>query len=1060
MKTCPSCGEENADRARFCQNCATPLEALEPAAAEVRKVVTVVFADVTGSTALGERLDPEALRRVMARYFEAMSAAVERHGGTVEKFIGDAVMAIFGIPRLHEDDPLRAVRAAVAMRDALAALNVDLAREHGVSLEVRIGVNTGEVVAGDPATGQRLVTGDAVNVAARLEQASAPGEILLGETTHRLVRDAVQIEPIEPLELKGKAERVRAHRLVAVREDVAGHTRRLDSPIVGRDRELGLLERALERATAERTCHLFTLLGPAGVGKSRLVQEFLADLGSSARTLRGRCLSYGEGITFFPLAEIVEQAAGIERSDDLETARARLAELVAGADARDRICQLVAGLLSWDGGGTAEEAFWGVRKLLEHLARDAPLVVIVDDVHRAEPTLLDLLDHLADWIRDVGVLLLAVARSELLEVRPAWAGGKLNATTILLEPLDANAASLLLDNLLRRAVIPAAARARILQAAEGNPLFVEEMLAMLIDDGLLRFEDGAWRAAPDLAGVAVPPTIQLLLAARLDRLDPGERAVIERGAVEGSVFHAGAVTNLAPEPLRPKVRAHLFTLARKELIRPDRAEFAGEDAFRFRHLLIRDAAYQALPKEQRADLHERFARWLERAAGDRLLEYEEILAHHLEQAYRYRLELGPPDPSTRELGRAATDRLLSSAERARERGDHAAARALLGSASEIADGPQRARALLELAATLFDANEYRSGAEAAARAVEASEAAGERALAIRAALLREESIGQFEPSQTIAQVLEAAEEAIRKLDAIGDDPGIVQATLVLARHHFYAGSCERSVGTMGPLLDRAPELPQSTRRRLARMLSTSAYFGPMPVDEAFRLHERAFDLAEDSILAHVYFGTVRMGLLAMRGDAEGVREWFERIDRLIEEIGDLRLVAPVYQVRGEANRFLGWSEAAEREFRTGVEVLEGLGETGYNSTMSALLALSLCDEARFEEADVHAARSRELSAEDDFSSQTGWRMAQARILSNRARHGEAVALAAEAIDILSTTDYLVWQAEGHETLGTVLAAAGRTQEARAPFREALDRYQRKGVVPLAARIAGRLSALG
>jgi class 3 adenylate cyclase len=314
VKRCPSCGEENADRARFCQNCATPLLDVEQPAGESRKVVTVLFADVTGSTALGERLDPETLRRVMSRYFDRMAAVIERHEGTVEKFIGDAVMAVFGIPRLHEDDALRAVRAAAGMNAALAELNAEIERDHGVGLAARIGVNTGEVVAGDPCAGQRFVSGDAVNVAARLEQAAAPGEILLGESTYRLVRDAVDVDPVAPLGLKGKAEAVPAFRLTAVRESGEGHARHLDSPMVGRKKELDLLQRALDRAVAERTAYLFTLLGPAGVGKSRLVLELLAGPAAGANVLRSRCLSYGEAITFFPVAEAIQLRASRDRS--------------------------------------------------------------------------------------------------------------------------------------------------------------------------------------------------------------------------------------------------------------------------------------------------------------------------------------------------------------------------------------------------------------------------------------------------------------------------------------------------------------------------------------------------------------------------------------------------------------------------------------------------------------------------------------------------------------------------------------------------------------------------
>ena len=426
MRACPVCGDENSDGARFCQACATPLIAAEEPSAEVRKVVTIVFADVTGSTALGERLDPEALRRVMGRYFEEMELVIRAHGGTVEKFIGDAVMAVFGIPRLHEDDPVRAVRAADEMRGAITVLNAELERDHGVGIQIRIGINTGEVVAGDSRADQQFVIGDAVNVAARLEQAAAPGEVLLGAITYRLVKDAVTVEPVEPLELKGKAERVPAFRLVSVRADVAGHERHLASPIVARERELEMLVRALARSQTERTSQLFTLLGSAGVGKSRIVQEFLAASASSSAVLRGRCLSYGEGITFFPLAEVVQRAIGVVEGDLPSTARNRLAALVADAPDGERIARLVSGLLGWGEAGGTEDAFWAVRKLLEYLARERPLVVVFDDIHWAEPTFLDLIEHLADWTRDAPVLLLCVARPELLEIRPGWSGGKMN----------------------------------------------------------------------------------------------------------------------------------------------------------------------------------------------------------------------------------------------------------------------------------------------------------------------------------------------------------------------------------------------------------------------------------------------------------------------------------------------------------------------------------------------------------------------------------------------------------------------------------------------------------
>ncbi|HEU4864888.1 MAG TPA: adenylate/guanylate cyclase domain-containing protein [Actinomycetota bacterium] len=1060
MQRCPSCGEENSDRARFCQNCATPLGEPDAATAEVRKVVTIVFADVTGSTALGERLDPEALRRVMGRYFAEMSAVVERHEGTVEKFIGDAVMAVFGIPLLHEDDALRAVRAAAGMRAALIELNRELERDHGVGLAARIGVNTGEVVAGDPTAGQRLVTGDAVNVAARLEQAAEPGQILLGDPTHRLVRDAVEVEPVAPLELKGKSGDVAAHRLVRVLEAPAGHARHLDSPMVGRAKELELLERALDRAVTERTSHLFTLLGPAGVGKSRLIQEFLNGPGATARVLSGRCLSYGDGITFYPLAEIVEEAAGITREDDLGTARSKMAAQLEGADDADRIVSLVGSLLAWGGEASgSEEAFWGVRKLLEHLARDRPVIVVLDDVHWAEPTLLDLIDHLADWTRDAALVLLCVARPELLEIRPGWGGGKLNATTILLEPLGEGDASELVDNLLGRADIASVARNRILEAAEGNPLFVEEMLGMLIDDGLLRFDGDTWRGVDDLEQVTVPPTIQLLLAARLDRLDADERAVMERGSVEGKIFHAGAVATLSPATLRPNVRPRLLALARKELIRPDRAEFVGEDAFRFRHLLIRDAAYQAMPKEQRADLHERYAGWLERAAGDRLPEYEEILAYHLEQAHRYRVELGPPDERTRSIARAAAARLLSSAERAQERGDYASAQSLLIRCAELSQGAERARALTELAGVLSELVDYQASMNAATDAVSAAREAGAERDALRAELVRIDARSHVDPAYPTASTRTDMESVLRRLEEIGDEDGVFRALLAVGRLDFYDGNCTKSIAVSLRLFEPARGRPYRDRAALAEGLGSGAFFGPIQVGEAFELIDRALGLLPDSIVNEAALGSVRAALLAMQDRPGEARSEMARARDLWAELGHPSAMTGTSLATGIMEQLLGRPDLAEQGYREGVEFLDRLGETAYNSTMLAGLASALCEQGRFDEAEEIARRSAELTAEGDFASEAWRREAQALVHSSRGEHDAAIELADAALGYVEPTDYVQMIGEAHEVRGVVLSAAGRSDEARTAFEAATSNYERKGIVPFMARIRERLASL-
>ena len=486
MVVCPTCSTENRDGARFCDSCGALLAEAAPVR-EVRKTVTVFFCDVSGSTALGERIDPESLRQVMARYFEMAKTILERHGGTVEKFIGDAVMAVFGVPTVHEDDALRALRAAGELRDGLAALNDELERTYGTRLELRIGVNTGEVVTG---TEERIATGDAVNVAARLEQAAPPGEVLVGEETLRLVRDSVEVEPVEPVAAKGKAEPVRAYRLLSVK--AVTETRRGGAPMVGRERQRKLLEGAFANVVGERSCELFTVLGTAGVGKSRLVAEFLRSL-EHATVARGQCLSYGEGIGYWPVTEVVMQLRG---DVSVDRATAALGSILGDESVA----------------ATPDEIAWAFRKLLESRAAERPLVVVFDDVHWGEPAFLDLVEHVADLSRDAPILLLCLARPELLDHRPAWGGGKLNATNVLLEPLAPDESRELIDALVHEEQLGAELRARILESAAGNPLFVEEMVAMIAE-----------RGATD---VSVPPTIHALLAARLDQLDAAERNVL------------------------------------------------------------------------------------------------------------------------------------------------------------------------------------------------------------------------------------------------------------------------------------------------------------------------------------------------------------------------------------------------------------------------------------------------------------------------------------------------------------------------------------------------------
>ncbi len=989
MTICASCGHENSESAKFCQECAAPLAAA-PASREQRKTVTVLFCDVTGSTALGESTDPEALRALLARYFERMKEIVESHGGTVEKFIGDAVMAVFGVPVVHEDDALRTVRAAVEMRDALPELG----------LEARIGVNTGEVVTG---TEERLATGDAVNVAARLEQATQPGEVLIGEPTLALVRDAVEAELVEPLTLKGKAEPVVAYRLLSVYEAAE---RLLEAPMVGRERELQALHDAFGRAMHDRSCQLFTVLGTAGVGKSRLAAEFLEGL--DALVVRGRCLSYGEGITYWPVVEVIRQLDALP-SDP--AAAASLRSLLGESDQ----------------GTSAEEIAWGFRKLLEEQARERPLVCLFDDLHWAEETFLDLVEHISDLSRDAPMLLLCMARPELLDKRPGWGGGKLNATTVLLEPLSAEETDTLLDSL---GDVDQELRERIREAAEGNPLFVEEMLALVRESG-----DGE---------VTVPPTIQALLAARLDQLDSAERSVLECGAVEGRIFHRSAVEALDPEG--PQLSQRLVSLVRKELLRPDESQLPGDDAFRFRHLLIRDAAYDALPKATRADLHERFAHWLEQRGAD-LVELDEILGHHLEQAAHYRTELGQPDPG---LTERAGERLAAAGRRALWRGDLRAAIALLERALELIR-PLGLDVHLELdLAEALSTADPRKAAAIAEAAAERAHTSGDRTGEALARVVAAHFRSWFASDPAIDELEDLVRTALPLLERAEDHAGLV--------HVLYALGF--GVANMrGHFDDRVQATEQAIRyARLAGQPRTGLFalemglvFGPQPADKALETLDALLPESPHprALLARAVF----LAMLGRSSEAWPVaRDASERFLELTGDDGGEMLLALIAVCAGD-------HAAAARYLRRWCDVLEARGARSFLSTFAPQLGRSLCALGRHDEAEPLAQLGRELGDEQDAFTQIGWRQAQALVHAARGQLAQAESLAREAVAIAERTDSLNLQGDTLCDLAEVLAAGGRTDEAAAALEQALRRYECKKNLALVAQVRPRLEAL-
>jgi class 3 adenylate cyclase/tetratricopeptide (TPR) repeat protein len=1034
MVQCPACGRENPEGFRFCGSCGAALPA-EPTG-EVRKTVTVLFADVVSSTALGERHDPESLRRVMARHFDEARAAIERHGGTVEKFIGDAVMAVFGIPTVHEDDALRAVRAADDIRSALAGLNQELERDWAVKLEIRIGLNTGEVVAG---RGQTLVTGDPVNVAKRLEEGAGTGEILVGEATHRLVRDAVEAEAVQPLALKGKGETVGAFRVLTVHEGVPGRERRLDSPMVGRERERTLLQQAFERAVGEHTCHLFTVLGAAGVGKSRLVAEFLDGLGEGATVVRGRCLSYGEGITFWPLLEIVRRLYGED-----------LVSMIAARLTGDENAQLIADRVASAVGlaqraGPSEETFWAVRKLFESHAQERPLVVVFDDIQWGEPTFLDLIEHVADLSRDSPILLVCLARPEFLDERPGWGGGKFNATSVLLEPLSDDDSAQLIDNLLGRAELAQEARLRVSEAAEGNPLFVEEMLGMLIDDGLLERRNGSWIATGDLSDVSVPPTIQALLAARLDRLAADERAVAERASVEGNVFHRGAVAELSPSGLGEEVGRHLQALVRKELVRPDRSEFAGDDAFRFRHLLIRDAAYAAMPKELRAELHERFAAWLERAAGERVAEYEEILGYHLEQAYRYRTELGPADEDAKSVASKAGEHLAAAGERAMIRGDAPGAVSLIDRAVELLppDSSKRPKLLCDLGLALADRGEFERATTVLSEANEAAQRLSETAAAATARL-RLEWVGLLRADSSMEEAAARVEQLARELDEMRYETGLAEAWFILGVLRVWKGVHTEGMevferaASLGRVVGNARIASQSTA-----WLLLGTVWGPLPVSESLDLCDRVMKEFGENPYLEGYARVIRGTLHAMAGRWDDSRAQSESGWARLDDLGQHVSAAATRMPLATTQIVAGRAREAERELRVAYAVLERLGEKGYLSTIAALLGLALSAQGRHGEAEAYAREGAELAAPDDLATQSFQRAALAEVLASRGEHARVEALTEEALKLLEGTDMLLDQAAILKSQAVAFAAAGQRDRARAALEQAIGICEQK-----------------
>jgi class 3 adenylate cyclase/tetratricopeptide (TPR) repeat protein len=969
-----------------------------------RKTVSILFCDLADSTALGERLDPELLRELMGSWYEAMRTALERHGGTVEKFVGDAVMAVFGLPQAHEDDALRAVRAAIDMQAAVERLNASLEGRGLPELRVRIGINTGEIVTGDGTA--TLVTGDAVNTAKRLEQAAAGGEILIGAVTERLVRHAARLEAIAPVDAKGKTNPVEAWR-VRVLEDHEEAVPYPEPRFVGRGRELELLQGAWKRVHADNRCELVTILGEAGIGKSRLVSELAARI--EAEVVSGRCLSYGEGITYWPVLEVLRQLRTLPSQPDAARAlRSLLGEVKEPS--------------------SAEEIAWGFRQLLEERARETPLLCIFDDLQWAEETFLDLLEHLALLSRDAPILLLCMARPELSERRAGW------PVALRLQPLEAEPVSELIPD-----ALPQALREKIAHSSAGNPLFLIEMTA------LAREGEGE---------LSVPASLRALLSARLDQLSPEERRLLQCASVEGEIFHRGALLALCPEEVHLTPR--LASLVRKELLYPTGAQLPGEDAFRFRHLLLRDAAYAALPKADRASLHERFAAWAEERSG----EYDELLGYHLEQAVRYRSELGPVSEQDRVQAARAAEFLGSAGGRALSRGDMPAAVDLLSRAVSLRpESDERRLALLpELGAALREAGELTRADEVLSEALEAGRGTGNRraelAALIERAALRLASEPEDDPD------LKEVEASIPALEELGDDRALAAAwSLIGRRQGLWKGRFAHGEAALERALIHARRLGDRQQEALILgQLALSALMGPTPVDEAVTRCRRLVTEAGGDRLVEANVARYLAVLEAMRGNVADARTLVGEARATYEDLGMHHMSQTAISLAYGAIGILAADyRAAGIELRAGLDALEGMGDRGYLSSVAAFLAQALYGEGRLDEADDLARRAQASAAPDDLWSQVLSRGTRAKVCASRGANEEAERYAREAVGLAAATDALDLHGNALIDLAETLALAGRNEEAATCVADALSLYERKGNDVSAERARARLA---
>ncbi|HYY64052.1 MAG TPA: tetratricopeptide repeat protein [Gaiellaceae bacterium] len=978
-----------------------------------RKLATVLFVDLVDSTSLVAGADPEVARRRVTQFFERVSHCVTTHGGIVEKFAGDAVLAAFGVPQAHEDDAERAIRAALAMLESVGELG----------LEARVGVESGEVVVDE--SDSTFATGEAVTLAARLQQAAGAGEVLIGPHAYRLTSDRVQTEDVGPLDVKGFGDRIWTWRAKGVLDEVI--PRRLAAPLVGRESELELLQNTYERAVRNRRAHLFTIYGDPGVGKSRLAREFVDGL-EGATVLVGRSLPYGESVTYWPLAEMVKAAAGITDDDPLDVAVEKLRESCENEAIAD-LLGLASGVLeAVKGERSQQEIAWAAREWVERMAQDQPLVLAFEDIHWAEDALLDLIEHLAEWVRDAPLLILGLARAELLDVRPGWGGGRLRATAIELEPLGRKESEELVDALASKGGIEADARSALLDKTEGNPLFVEETMRMLAECEGRPLSEFASR---------IPDTLQALIAARIDRLPPDEKAVLQRASVIGRTFWGGAIADLTPEV--EELEPVLETLLLREFLVPEsRSTISGETAYRFKHVLIREVAYGGLSKSARADLHARFAAWLRERAGEELLE---IRAYHLDHAAALLAELDGGAPP--ELAREAAEALETAGRRSLAREANRSARKQLLRALELEPTLERRYEAAKAAWRLGDLPAVSKEMERvrAEAAEEGDRWCQARALAALAEVTLTRGADVDEAVRLAALVLDVA-------DANDYEPRF-DALHVLNTAAWWRGRLTDSEGYARDQLALAQEAGRPDLESRAAIDLAGAHTARKEYDLAAPLVARALELAEES-------GSIvaRGNALASAGDLAIYRDDFDEAQRKLEEARALYEEIGVASLLGRVLYRLAvvaWNqedlERAERLSRESIRTLAPLEDRGTLCEAQRRLAEVLLATGKVDEAERYAEEALDTVGPQDMSSQASTRYTLARVRSEQGRFAEAEKLLREAVDIIDQTEYRVFGSDSLRYLVELLRDSGREDEA--------DAYERRLEDAMAA--AGRSS---